>query len=188
MACFARSASTSGRCRARALYRRIVTLLERGIAGGLAGGQRLPPSAIWPRDEVSRATVVSAYRGWKPTAWCAATSAADLRRRRPTLPARRSPGAARSPRPHSGQRRRPSAIWCAPRRPHLISVAGCALIAFRRDFQRAMNRAATRGDAAWRHGPTEGPAGSAALALDSAAAGHPGAGRRAAGLDLLTRA
>jgi DNA-binding GntR family transcriptional regulator len=50
--------------RTRPLYRRIVTLLEGGIArGAVPAGQQLPPERdLAAAMKISRATVVSAYR------------------------------------------------------------------------------------------------------------------------------
>src|SRR5207244_1339802 len=50
--------------RTRPLYRRLVTLLERGIArGAVPAGQQLPPERdLAAAMKISRATVVSAYR------------------------------------------------------------------------------------------------------------------------------
>ena len=175
MVCFGRSASTRKRCRAtRPLYRRIVTLLEGGIArGAVPAGQQLPPERdLAAALKISRATVVSAYRELEarglvrgyvgrgtfvsakpdaasaPFAWRGKIAAAALQASDATTV---------------------RDLVRAAADPNLISVAAGvpALDCFPTDaFQRAMNHVlATQGDAAWRHGPTEGlPPFRAALA------------------------
>jgi 2-aminoadipate transaminase len=150
--------------RTRPLYRRIVTLLETGIAGGaVPAGHRLPPERdLAAALKISRATVVSAYRelearglvrgyvgrgtfvsatpdaGSAPFAWRGKIAASALQANETTV----------------------RDLVRAASDPHLISVAAGvpALDCFPTDaFQRAMNHVlATRSDAAWRHGPTEG--------------------------------
>ena len=165
-----RSASTPGRCRAsRPLYRRIVTLLERGIAPRRGGRRRA--AAARARSRARRSTS-AARRSSAPIAssrragWCAAMSAAARScRRGPTRAARRSRGAARSsaaalqandttvrdlvraagdPRADLVRRRR-------SRRSTAFPTDGVSA----GDEPRAV---ATQADAAWRHGPTEGHA------------------------------
>src|SRR3954463_11070343 len=151
--------------RMRPLYRRIVTLLEDGIDRGvIPSGQRLPPERdLAAAMKISRATVVSAYRelearglvrgyvgrgtfvsarpdtGSAPFAWRGKIAASALQASDATTVRDLVRSAAD---------------------PHLISVAAGvpALDCFpTQAFQRAMNHVlATHGDAAWRHGPTEG--------------------------------
>jgi DNA-binding transcriptional MocR family regulator len=151
--------------RARPLYRRIVTVLERGIAAGaVPPGHQLPPERDLAAGlKVSRATVVSAYRELEarglvrgyvgrgtfvsakpdaasaPFAWRGKIAASALQAN-DTTTVRDLVRAAADPR--------------------LISVAAGvpALDCFPTEaFQRAMNHVlTTQGDAAWRHGPTEG--------------------------------
>ena len=166
MACFARSASTRSRCRAtRPLYRRIVTLLEGGIArGAVPAGLQLPPERdLAAALKVSRATVVSAYRELEARGLVRGYVG------RGTFVSA-TPDAASAPFAWRGKiaasalqatTRRRCAIWCAPPPIRsLISVAAGvpALDCFPTEaFQRAMNHVlATQADAAWRHGPTEG--------------------------------
>jgi DNA-binding transcriptional MocR family regulator len=160
--------------RTRPLYRRIVTLLEGGIArGAVSAGQQLPPERdLAAAMKISRATVVSAYRELEarglvrgyvgrgtfvsakpdaasaPFAWRGKIAAAALQASDATTV---------------------RDLVRAAADPNLISVAAGvpALDCFPTDaFQRAMNHVlATQGDAAWRHGPTEGlPSFRAALA------------------------
>ena len=159
--------------RTRPLYRRIVTLLESGIARGvLRAGAQLPPERdLAAALRISRATVVSAYgelearglvRGYvgrgtfvsakpdaasAPFAWRGKIAAAALQANETTV----------------------RDLVRAAADPRLISVAAGvpALDCFPTEaFQRAMNHVlATQADAAWRHGPTEGlPSFRAALA------------------------
>jgi DNA-binding transcriptional MocR family regulator len=151
--------------RERPLYRRIVTVLERGIAAGaVPAGQRLPPERDLAAGlKVSRATVVSAYRELEarglvrgyvgrgtfvsakpdaasaPFAWRGKIAASALQANETTTV---------------------RDLVRAASDPGLISVAAGvpALDCFPTEaFQRAMNHVlATQGDAAWRHGPTEG--------------------------------
>ncbi len=151
--------------RTRPLYRRIVTLLEHGIArGAVPAGHRLPPERdLAAAMKISRATVVSAYRELEarglvrgyvgrgtfvaakpdaasaPFAWRGKIAASALQANDATT-VRDLVGAAAD--------------------PNLISVAAGvpALECFPTEaFQRAMNHVlTTHGDAAWRHGPTEG--------------------------------
>ena len=150
--------------RTRPLYRRLVTLLEGGIARGVVpAGLRLPPE----RDlagalKISRATVVSAYRELEarglvrafvgrgtfvsatpdaasaPFAWRGKIAASALQATETTV----------------------RDLVRAAADPRLISVAAGvpALDCFPTEaFQRAMNRVlVTQADTAWRHGPTEG--------------------------------
>jgi len=150
--------------RTRPLYRRLVTLLEGGIArGAVPAGLQLPPE----RDlavalKISRATVVSAYRELEarglvrgyvgrgtfvsakpdtasaPFAWRGKIAASALQANETTM----------------------RDLMRAAADPHLISVAAGvpALDCFPTEaFQHAMNHVlATQADAAWRHGPTEG--------------------------------
>ena len=150
--------------RARPLYRGIVTLLERAIArGALPAGVQLPPERhLAAALSISRATVVSAYRELEarglvrgyvgrgtfvsatpdaasaPFAWRGKIAASALQANETTV----------------------RDLVRAAADPHLISVAAGvpALDCFPTEaFQRAMNHVlATRADAAWRHGPTEG--------------------------------
>src|SRR4051812_47367560 len=160
--------------RTRPLFRRIVTLVEDGIARGrVPAGFRLPPEReLAAALAVSRATVVSAYRELEarglvrgyvgrgtfvsakpdaasaPFAWRGKIAAAALQASDATTVCD---------------------LVRAAADPNLISVAAGvpALDCFPTDaFQRAMNHVlATQGDAAWRHGPTEGlPSFRAALA------------------------
>src|SRR4051812_37880919 len=160
--------------RTRPLYRRIVSLVEGGIArGDIPSGYRLPPERDLARTlHVSRATVVSAYRelesrglvrgyvgrgtfvsarpdtGSAPFAWRGKIAASALQASDATTV---------------------RDLVRAAADPDLISVAAGvpALDCFPTEaFQRAMNRVlTTQGDAAWRHGPTEGlPRFRAALA------------------------
>ena len=160
--------------RTRPLYRRIVTLLEGGIArGAVPAGQQLPPERdLAAAMKISRATVVSAYRELEarglvrgyvgrgtfvsakpdaasaPFAWRGKIAAAALQ---------------------AGDVTTVRDLVRAAADPNLISVAAGvpALDCFPTEaFQRAMNHVlATQGDAAWRHGPTEGlPSFRAALA------------------------
>ena len=159
--------------RDRPLYRRIVTLLESGIArGAVPAGQQLPPERdLAAALKISRATVVSAYRELEarglvrgyvgrgtfvsatpdaasaPFAWRGKIAAAALQGTETTV----------------------RDLVRAASDPRLISVAAGvpALDCFPTEaFQRAMNHVlATEADAAWRHGPTEGmPRFRAALA------------------------
>ena len=159
--------------RTRPLYRRLVTLLESAIARGtMAAGVRLPPERELAASlRVSRATVVSAYRELEarglvrgyvgrgtfvsarpdtasaPFAWRGKIAAAALQATDTTV----------------------RDLVRAASDPALMSLAAGvpALDCFPRDaFQRAMNHViTTSGEAAWRHGPTEGmPQFRAALA------------------------
>ena len=160
--------------RTRPLYRRIVTLLEGGIArGAVPAGQQLPPERdLAAAMKISRTTVVSAYRELEarglvrgyvgrgtfvsakpdaasaPFAWRGKIAAAALQASDATTV---------------------RDLVRAAADPNLISVAAGvpALDCFPTDaFQRAMNHViSTQGDASWRHGPTEGlPSFRAALA------------------------
>ena len=150
--------------RQRPLYRRIVTLLEGGIArGAVAAGHRLPPERdLAAALKISRATVVSAYRELEarglvrgyvgrgtfvsakpdaasaPFAWRGKIAASALQATETTV----------------------RDLVRAAADPRLISVAAGvpALDCFPTEaFQRAMNHVLqTQADAAWRHGPTEG--------------------------------
>ena len=150
--------------RERPLYRRIVTLLESGIArGAVAAGHRLPPERdLAAALKISRATVVSAYRELEarglvrgyvgrgtfvsakpdatsaPFAWRGKIAASALQANETTV----------------------RDLVRAAADPRLISVAAGvpALDCFPTEaFQRAMNHVlTTQADAAWRHGPTEG--------------------------------
>jgi 2-aminoadipate transaminase len=150
--------------RDRPLYRRIVLLLESGIArGAVPPGQRLPPERdLAAALQISRATVVSAYRELEarglvrgyvgrgtfvsakpdaasaPFAWRGKIAASALQANETTV----------------------RDLVRAAADPKLISVAAGvpALDCFPTEaFQRAMNRVlASKSDAAWRHGPTEG--------------------------------
>ena len=150
--------------RTRPLYRRIVTLLEGGIASGaVAAGRQLPPERdLAAALNISRATVVSAYRELEarglvrgyvgrgtfvsatpdaasaPFAWRGKIAASALQANETTV----------------------RDLVRAAADPNLISVAAGvpALDCFPTEaFQRAMNHVlATQADAAWRHGPTEG--------------------------------
>lgn len=150
--------------RERPLYRRIVTLLEGGIArGAVPAGQQLPPERdLAAALKISRATVVSAYRELEarglvrgyvgrgtfvsatpdaasaPFAWRGKIAAAALQGTETTV----------------------RDLVRAASDPKLISVAAGvpALDCFPTEaFQRAMTHVlATQADAAWRHGPTEG--------------------------------
>jgi 2-aminoadipate transaminase len=151
--------------RTRPLYRRIVTLLEQGIArGAVPAGRRLPPEReLAAAMKISRATVVSAYRELEarglvrgyvgrgtfvsatpdaasaPFAWRGKIAASALQANDTTTV---------------------RDLVRAAADPDLISVAAGvpALECFPTEaFQRAMNHVlTTQGDAAWRHGPTEG--------------------------------
>ena len=150
--------------RTRPLYRRIVTLLEGGIASGaVAAGRQLPPERdLAAALNISRATVVSAYRELEarglvrgyvgrgtfvsatpdaasaPFAWRGKIAASALQANETTV----------------------RDLVRAAADPNLISVAAGvpALDCFPTEaFQRAMNHVlATQADVAWRHGPTEG--------------------------------
>ena len=150
--------------RVRPLYRRIVALLESGIArGAVPAGQQLPPERdLAAALKISRATVVSAYRELEarglvrgyvgrgtfvsatpdaasaPFAWRGKIAASALQANETTV----------------------RDLVRAAADPHLISVAAGvpALDCFPTEaFQRAMNHVlSTQADAAWRHGPTEG--------------------------------
>jgi 2-aminoadipate transaminase len=159
--------------RTRPLYRRLVTLLEGGIAHGhLHAGFQLPPERdLAAALAVSRATVVSAYRELEarglvrgyvgrgtfvsakpdaasaPFAWRGKMAASALQATDTTV----------------------RDLVRAAADPKLMSLAAGvpALDRFpTAAFQRAMNQVlSTHGDAAWRHGPTEGmPRFRAALA------------------------
>ena len=168
-------------------------MLERGIArGAVPAGQQLPPERdLAAALKVSRATVVSAYRELEarglvrgyvgrgtfvsatpdaasaPFAWRGKIAASALQANDTTTV---------------------RDLVRAAADPHLISVAAGvpALDCFPTEaFQRAMNHVlTTQGDAAWRHGPTEGlqrvPRRAGAPVRRRARA-HPGPGRRAAG-------
>ncbi len=150
--------------RTRPLYRRLVTLLETGIARGvLPAGFQLPPEReLAAALTISRATVVSAYRELEarglvrgyvgrgtfvsagpdgasaPFAWRGKIAAASLQSTDTTL----------------------RDLVRAAADPQLISLAAGvpALDCFPTEaFQRAMNHVlSTQADTAWRHGPTEG--------------------------------
>jgi DNA-binding transcriptional MocR family regulator len=159
--------------RTRPLYRRLVALLEGGIArGDVPPGFQLPPERdLASALRVSRATIVSAYReleargllrgyvgrgtfvsarpdaGSAPFAWRGKMSTAALQSSDSTV----------------------RDLVRAAADPALVSLAAGvpALDCFPTDaFQRAMNDVlATHAATAWRHGPTEGlPAFRAALA------------------------
>lgn len=159
--------------RTRPLYRRLVTLLEGGIArGDLTSGLQLPPERdLASALRISRATVVSAYRELEarglvrgyvgrgtfvsarpdaesaPFAWRGKIAAAALQSNDSTV----------------------RDLVRAAADPGLTSLAAGvpALDCFPIDaFRRAMNDVLTKhADAAWRHGPTEGlPRFRAALA------------------------
>jgi DNA-binding transcriptional MocR family regulator len=150
--------------RERPLYRRIVTLLESGIArGAVAAGQQLPPERdLAAALKISRATVVSAYRELEARGLVRGYVG------RGTFVSAR-PDAASAPFAWRGKMAA-SALQAsettvrdlvrAAADPQLISVAAGvpALDCFPTEaFQRAMNHVlATQADAAWRHGPTEG--------------------------------
>src|SRR3954451_14954934 len=150
--------------RTRPLYRRLVTLLEGGIArGDLRAGFQLPPERDLATSlKISRATVVSAYRELEarglvrgyvgrgtfvsagpdaasaPFAWRGKIAASALQATETTV----------------------RELVRAAADPQLISVAAAvpALDSFPVEaFRRAMTHVlATQADAAWRHGPTEG--------------------------------
>jgi len=150
--------------RARPLYRRIVTLLESGIArGAVPAGLRLPPERhLAAALKISRATEVSAYRELEARGLVRGYVG------RGTFVSAR-PDAASAPFAWRGKMAA-SALQAtettvrdlvrAAADPHLISVAAGvpALECFPTEaFQRAMNRVlATQANAAWCHGPTEG--------------------------------
>jgi 2-aminoadipate transaminase len=151
--------------RTRPFYRRIVTLLEHGISrGAVAAGQQLPPERdLAAAMKISRATVVSAYRELEARGLVRGYVG------RGTFVAAK-PDAASAPFAWRGKIAA-SALQAsdattvrdlvrAAADPDLISVAAGvpALDCFPTEaFQRAMNHVlATQGDAAWRHGPTEG--------------------------------
>ena len=152
--------------RTRPIYRRLVTLLEDGIArGAVPPGYRLPPERDLARSlRVSRATVVSAYReleargllrgyvgrgtfvsakpdgGSAPFAWRGKMSATALNSNDTTV----------------------RDLVRAAADPALLSLAAGvpALDCFPTDaFQHAMNELLSKpatASIAWRHGPTEG--------------------------------
>jgi 2-aminoadipate transaminase len=150
--------------RTRPLYRRLVTLLESGIArGAVSAGLQLPPERdLAAALKISRATVVSAYRELEarglvrgyvgrgtfvsakpdaasaPFAWRGKIAVSALKANETTV----------------------RDLVRAAADTHLISIAAGvpALDCFPTEaFQRAMNHVlATQADAAWRHGPTEG--------------------------------
>ena len=150
--------------RTRPLYRRLVTLLEGGIArGAVPAGFQLPPEReLAAALKISRATVVSAYRELEarglvrgyvgrgtfvsarpdtasaPFAWRGKIAASALQATETTV----------------------RDLVRAAADPKLISLAAGvpALDCFPTEaFQRAMNHVlATQSDTAWRHGPTEG--------------------------------
>ena len=151
--------------RTRPLYRRIVALLESAIArGAMPAGHRLPPERDLAKAmKISRATVVSAYRELEARGLVRGYVG------RGTFVSAR-PDAASAPFAWRGKIAA-SALQAsdvttvrdlvrAAADPNLISVAAGvpALDHFPTEaFQRAMNHVlTTRGDAAWRHGPTEG--------------------------------
>ena len=150
--------------RSRPLYRRIVTLLEGGIArGAVPPGLQLPPERDLARAlKISRATVVSAYRELEARGLVRGYVG------RGTFVSAR-PDAASAPFAWRGKMAA-SALQAsettvrdlvrAAADPKLMSVAAGvpALECFPTEaFQRAMNHVlATQADAAWRHGPTEG--------------------------------
>jgi DNA-binding transcriptional MocR family regulator len=150
--------------RTRPLYRRIVALFENAISrGAVNAGFQLPPERdLASTLKISRATVVSAYRELEarglvrgyvgrgtfvsakpdaasaPFAWRGKIAASALQATDSTV----------------------RDLVRAAADPSLMSLAAGvpALDCFPTDaFQRAMNHVlATRADAAWRHGPTEG--------------------------------
>jgi DNA-binding transcriptional MocR family regulator len=150
--------------RTRPLYRRIVALIEGGIArGAVPAGLQLPPERdLAAALHISRATVVSAYRELEARGLVRAyvgrgtfVSA--------TLDAASAPFAWRGKIAASALQANDTTLRDLVRAaadPHLISLAAGvpALDCFPTEaFQRAMNRVlATQADAAWRHGPTEG--------------------------------
>ena len=151
--------------RTRPLYRRIVTLLEGGIArGAVPAGQQLPPERdLAAAMRISRATVVSAYRELEARGLVRGyvgrgtfVSAQARRGERAVRVARQDRGGRAAGHRHDDVRD----LVRAAADPNLISVAAGvpALDCFPTDaFQRAMNHVlATQADAAWRHGPTEG--------------------------------
>src|SRR5213592_2877726 len=102
--------------RTRPLYRRLVALLEAGMArGDVPPGFQLPPERdLAAALAISRATVVSAYRELEARGLVRGYVGRGTFV--PAPRARRSRGAARwRPRRCSRPTRR-SAIWCAPRR------------------------------------------------------------------------
>src|SRR4051794_15377011 len=151
--------------RTRPFYRRLVTLLEHGIArGAVAAGQQLPPERdLAVAMKISRATVVSAYRELEARGLVRGYVG------RGTFVAAK-PDAASAPFAWRGKIAA-SALQAndtttvrdlvrAASDPQLISVAAGvpALDSFPVEaFRRAMTHVlATQADAAWRHGPTEG--------------------------------
>src|SRR5258706_10681524 len=151
--------------RTRPLYRRIVSLLESGIArGAVPPGQQLPPERdLASALTISRATVVSVYRDLEARGVVRGSVG------RGTFVSAK-PDAASAPFAWRGKIAA-SALQAndtttvrdlvrAASDPGLIAVAAGvpALDCFPTEaFQRAMNHVlATQGDAAWRHGPTEG--------------------------------
>ena len=150
--------------RSRPLYRRIVTLLEGGIArGAVPPGLQLPPERDLARAlKISRATVVSAYRELEARGLVRGYVG------RGTFVSAR-PDAASAPFAWRGKMAA-SALQAsettvrdlvrAAADPKLMSVAAGvpALECFPTEaFQRAMNHVlATQANAAWCHGPTEG--------------------------------
>ena len=150
--------------RTRPLYRRLVTLLEGGIArGAVPAGFQLPPERdLAAALTISRATVVSAYRELEARGLVRGYVG------RGTFVSAR-PDAASAPFAWRGKIAA-SALQAtdttvrdlvrAAADPKLISLAAGvpALDCFPTEaFQRAMNHVlATQADAAWRHGPTEG--------------------------------
>src|SRR3954451_1692112 len=151
--------------RTRPLYRRIVTLLEDGIdRGAVAAGQRLPPERdLAAALKISRATVVSAYRELEARGlvrgYVGRGTFVSARPDAASAPfAWRGKIAASALQANDATTVRDLVRSAAD--PNLILVAAGvpALDCFPTEaFQRAMNRVlATQGDAAWRHGPTEG--------------------------------
>jgi 2-aminoadipate transaminase len=151
--------------RTRPLYRRIVTLLEHGIArGAVPAGQQLPPERdLAAAMKISRATVVSAYRELEARGlvrgYVGRGTFVSARPDTASAPfAWRGKIAASALQANDATTVRDLVRAAAD--PNVISVAAGvpALDCFPTEaFQRAMNHVlATQSDAAWRNGPTEG--------------------------------
>ncbi len=150
--------------RTRPLYRRLVTLLEGGIArGAVPPGFQLPPERdLASALQISRATIVSAYRELEARGLVRAyVGRGTFVSARPDVAS--APFAWRGKIAASALQTTETTVRDLVRAaadPRLISLAAGvpALDCFPTGaFQRAMNRVLeAQADAAWRHGPTEG--------------------------------
>jgi GntR family transcriptional regulator/MocR family aminotransferase len=101
--------------RSRPLYRRLVEIVEGGIARGDVPAGRLPPERDLAKAlRVSRATVVAAYRELESRGLVRGyVGRGTFVSARPMPAARRSRGAGRSPPPRCRPPTRRSVTWCA---------------------------------------------------------------------------